>query len=355
MRNMKKILLIEDNEDIRGNTAEILELGNYEVIVAENGKVGVEKAIEFLPDLIICDIMMPVLDGYGVLHALHKNETLKNTPFIFLTAKTERSDFRKGMELGADDYLTKPFSGTELLNAVDSRMKKMSMIKEEFSGIEGLQYLIKTTLGKDDFQLFAEGRNINKYKKKQLIYSEGDRPYYLYYVVKGKVKTYKSNDNGKELVTELYSTGDFLGYVPLLEDSVYKDSAASLEETELAAMPREDFDQLINNNKEIAQKFIRLLAQNIAEKENLLVNLAYNSLRKKVADALVILYKKYCQDEKEPGNIVLSRASLASIAGTAKESLIRTLSDFRSEKLIDINDDGSIQILNLKKLELMIN
>ena len=80
---MKSILLIEDNDDIRNNTAEILELSNYKVIVAENGKIGVEKAIEHHPDLILCDIMMPVLDGYGVLHAVHKNDTIKNTPFIF--------------------------------------------------------------------------------------------------------------------------------------------------------------------------------------------------------------------------------------------------------------------------------
>src|SRR6476469_9777928 len=98
---MKKILLIEDNDDIRTNTAEILELANYEVITAENGKVGVQKAFEHLPDLIICDIMMPVLDGYGVLHAIHKNDAIKNTPFIFLTAKPELGDFRKVMELGA--------------------------------------------------------------------------------------------------------------------------------------------------------------------------------------------------------------------------------------------------------------
>lgn len=103
---MKKILVIEDNYDIRSNTAEILELSNYKVIEAENGKVGVMKAIENKPDLIICDIMMPELDGYGVLHAIQHNEAIKNTPFIFLTAKTERSDFRRGMESGADDYLT---------------------------------------------------------------------------------------------------------------------------------------------------------------------------------------------------------------------------------------------------------
>src|SRR6478735_9696583 len=131
---MKKILLMEDNDDIRNNTAEILELSNYKVFVAENGKVGVEQAILHMPDLIICDIMMPGLDGYGVLHAVHKNEAIKNTPFIFLTAKTDRNDFRKGMELGADDYITKPFSGTELLNAVESRLRKIDELKKEFSG-----------------------------------------------------------------------------------------------------------------------------------------------------------------------------------------------------------------------------
>jgi CheY-like chemotaxis protein len=353
---MKKILLIEDNEDVRENIAEILELSNYKVIVAENGKTGIEQALEHVPDLIICDIMMPVLDGYGVLHAVHKNDALKNIPFIFLTAKTERGDFRKGMELGADDYITKPFSGTELLNAVDSRLKKVELLKQELSpGIEGLQYLMQTSTGKDYFKLLAEDRNINKYKKKEIVYSEGNHPNRLYYVLKGKVKTYKSNDNGKELVTDIFSAGDFFGYVAMLEESAYKDSAAAMEETELAVIPREDFDGLINNNKEVAQKLIRLLAKNISERENQLVNIAYNSLRKKVADALIMLYKKYHQTTGDADAMLIGRGSLSSIAGTAKESLIRTLSDFRNEKLIDIKNDGSIVILNLKKLEFLLN
>ncbi|HEU5366386.1 MAG TPA: response regulator [Hanamia sp.] len=351
---MRKILLIEDNDDVRDNTSEILELSNYQVIVAKNGKAGVEKAIEHSPDLIICDIMMPVLDGYGVLHAVHKNDALRNTPFIFLTAKSERIDFRKGMESGADDYITKPFSGTELLNAVDSRLKKVELLKQELSpDIEGLQYLMQTSLGKDPLKQLTEDCNINTYKKKQIIYSEGNYPNRLYYVLKGKVKAYKSNDSGKELVTEIFSKGDFLGYVAMLEGTVYKDSAAAMEETELAIIPREDFDKLINTNKEVAQKFIRLLAKNISERENQLVNIAYNSLRRKVADALLLMHKKYVDDE---GNAMsISRGSLATIAGTAKESLIRTLSDFRNEKLIDIEPDGSIHILNLKKLEFLLN
>ena len=352
---MKKILLIEDNYDIRHNTAEILELSNYKVIVAENGKIGVEMAMEYSPDLIICDIMMPVLDGYGVLHAVHKNETIKNTPFIFLTAKTERSDFRKGMDLGADDFVTKPFSGTELLNAVDSRLKKMDLLKQELSpGLDGLEHLMRVSLDKNALQSLTEDRNINVYKKKQIIYTQGNHPNRLYYVLKGKVKTFRRNEDGKELVTDLFSPGDFLGYIALMESTVYKDTAEALEETELAIIPKEEFEELLNNNKEVSHKFISLLAKNISVKENQLLGLAYNSLRKKVAEALLLLQKKYQLAIEDDFVIDISRESLATIAGTATESLIRTLSDFRNEKMIEIKD-GSIIIINQKKLQHLLN
>jgi len=353
---MKKILLIEDNEDIRTNTAEILELSKYKVILADNGKSGIEKAIEFKPDLIICDIMMPLLDGYGVLHAIHKNDSIKNTPFIFLTAKTERSDFRKGMELGADDYITKPFSGTELLNAVEGRLKKIDALKQDLvPGLEGMDYLLQTTYGKDVLRTLTESCSSNIYKKKQMVYWEGNHPNRLYYVLRGKVKAYKSNEDGKELVTELFSPGDFLGYVALLEGTVYKDNAQALEETELAVIPKEDFDELVNNNKEVSQKFMKLLAKNVSAKEDLLLGVAYNSLRKKVANALITLQHKYQLRSEVEFVLNINRESLANVAGTAKESLIRTLSDFRNEKLIEINKDGSIIITNLHKLEQLLN
>ena len=111
--SQKTILIIDDNEDIRENTAEILSLGGYKTVTAENGKRGVEAALASKPDLIVCDIMMPELDGYGVLHLLRKNPETENIPLIFLTAKAERSDLRKGMEMGADDYVTKPFEEIE--------------------------------------------------------------------------------------------------------------------------------------------------------------------------------------------------------------------------------------------------
>lgn len=352
---MKKILLIEDNIDILNNTAEILELSNYKVFLAENGKTGVEQAIKNKPDLIICDIMMPLLDGFGVLHAVHKNEAIKNTPFIFLTAKTDRQDFRKGMELGADDYITKPFSGTELLNAVDSRLKKIDLIKDDLiASQEALQKEAHDADNAIDLVTFTEGRNTNRYKKKQVIYSEGNHPNCLYYILKGKVKVSRTNDEGKEFVTELFSPGDFMGYIALLEGTVYQDTAKALEETELAVIPREEFEELINKNLEVTHKFIHLLANDVTEKENQLLGIAYNSLRKKVAEALLLLQNKYQKKKGEKFMIDINRDSLATIAGTAKESLIRTISDFKTEKLIDI-ENGNIVIINQKKLEQLFN
>ena len=167
---MKTILLIEDNFEVRENIAEILELANYKVITAENGKVGVEKALQERPDLIICDIMMPVLDGYGVLHLINKNEQLRYVPFIFLTAKAERTDFRKGMEMGADDYITKPFTDIEILNSIERRLRKVEMLKKEYApDIMGIQEFMKDSGREDALKSLSEGRNINHYKKKQLI------------------------------------------------------------------------------------------------------------------------------------------------------------------------------------------
>ena len=121
---MKQILLIEDDKALRENTEELLELAGYSVNTAPNGKIGVNAAIEDVPDIIICDIMMPELDGYGVLQQLSNNEKTKQIPFIFLSAKTEHKEIRKGMDLGADDYLTKPFDEEDLISAIESRLAK---------------------------------------------------------------------------------------------------------------------------------------------------------------------------------------------------------------------------------------
>ena len=120
-----RILVVEDEADIRGNVMRILRMEGFEVLEAENGRIGLDVARAHRPDLVLSDIMMPELDGYGLLEALRADPLTAATPFIFLSARADRSDRRKGMNLGADDYLGKPFSRDELMDAVWARMKRI--------------------------------------------------------------------------------------------------------------------------------------------------------------------------------------------------------------------------------------
>jgi len=121
---MKKILVIEDEPEMRRNLATILRLENFQPLAAENGRVGLESVRTNKPDLILCDVMMPELDGYGVIAALRADPETVSIPFVFLTAKGEKPDIRAGMNLGADDYLTKPVGKADLLAAIRSRLER---------------------------------------------------------------------------------------------------------------------------------------------------------------------------------------------------------------------------------------
>ena len=347
---MKSVLIIEDNNDIRENTAEILELAGYKTFTAENGKKGVDIASREKPAVIVCDIMMPELDGYGVLHLLRKNVETQHIPFIFLTAKTERSDFRKGMEMGADDYITKPFEDIELLNAIEVRIKKSAVLENQYaSSPQGINQFLHDLKDTGAMQQLSDQYELENYNKKQILYQENKRPRFLYYLVKGKVKGYKIHEDGKEYITDIYSSGDFIGYTALIEDMNYDDSTTIMEESDILQIPREDFQQMIYGDISIAAKFIRIVTQNVKEKEERLLSLAYSSLRKRVAKALVDLNTKF-NDDGENRALEISREDLAHYIGTATESLIRTLSDFKSEKLIEIKE-GKIRILDLNKLK----
>ncbi|MFD2933478.1 response regulator [Spirosoma flavum] len=352
---MKTILLIEDNADIRENTAEILELSGYRVLTAENGKLGVEQALTDHPDLIICDIMMPVLDGYGVLHIVNKNPELSGIPFIFLTAKSERVDFRKGMDLGADDYLTKPFDDTELLSAVEGRFNRFQSVGPDNLQAdkynlqqEGLNQFLDDARTAGGLQDLSVGRKTHYVPKKQFVYTEGDEPTRLYFLKSGRVKTTRTNNDGKELVTGMYGPGEFFGDLALLEEINYTDSALTLDDTELIYIPKDDFRQLLTARPDVSRQFVRLLAGRVSERENQLLGMAYSSLRRRVADALLRLQEPLPNGDPAPP-IQLSRDDLAAIIGTATESLIRTLSEFKHDGLIETSGAG-IRLLQPDKL-----
>lgn len=346
---MKSVLIIEDNTDIRENTAEILDLAGYRTFSAENGKRGVELALREKPDLIICDIMMPELDGYGVLHLLRKNAETRYTPFIFLTAKIERTDFRKGMEMGADDYITKPFEDIELLNAIEIRLKKAEVLEKKYTlSQSGINEFLKDVKAAGIISKLAEEYNIESYSKKHVVYNEGKRPRFLYYLISGKVKGYKTHEDGKEYITDIFSSGDFIGYGAIIENRNYEDSAVVLEDAEILQLPKEDFLQMIYADINVAARFIHIITRNVREKEERLLHLAYGSLRKRVARAMVDLHRKYNPGDSNKA-IEISRDDIAHYVGTATESLIRTLSDFKAEKLVEIKE-GKIRIVSIEKL-----
>jgi CRP-like cAMP-binding protein/CheY-like chemotaxis protein len=345
---MKTILLIEDNDLIRENTAEILELAGYAVLTAENGKVGVEKALSQRPDLVICDIMMPVLDGYGVLNIFNQNPQLAGVPFIFLTAKTERTDMRRGMELGADDYLTKPFDEAELLSAITGRLNRFKHLKPEYDlQGEGLNEFLDDARRVANLESLSVDRKVHAVRRKQDVYAEGDEPTRLYFVKSGRVKTIRTTQGGKELITGIYGPGEFFGYLPLLEHTRHSDSAVAVDDSELVYIPKDDFTQLVTRNPEVGQHFIRLLAGRVSEREQQLLSMAYNSIRRRVADVLLRMHEQANGDS--PDAIKLSRDDMAAVVGTAPESLIRTLSEFRNDGYIELTNK-TIRVLQPEKL-----
>jgi DNA-binding response OmpR family regulator len=343
---MKKILVIEDNPEVRENLEEILELSGYEVLTAEDGKIGVEIALREMPDLVLCDVMMPRLDGFGVLNILSKKSSTADIPFVFLTAKTEKSDFRRGMNLGADDYITKPFYKDELLAVIETRLRKSEQIRRKFDRTEnGLSAFINEARGFEELKKLSLERRVKLFKKREAIFEEGDYPRYLYFINSGKVKLFKTNEDGKEYIIDIVVEGDFIGYVDLLQDTKYNESATALEDTEISLIPREDFISLMHANRDVSSQLIKMLASNVSEKEEQLLNLAYYSVRKRVANAILLLSDK--EPEKE---INILRDDLARIVGTAKESVIRMLTEFKEDGYLDITD-GTILIKNRQKLE----
>ncbi|TYA92306.1 response regulator [Seonamhaeicola marinus] len=346
---MKRILLIEDDVILRENTSELLELSNYEVTTAPNGKVGLQTALEILPDIIVCDIMMPELDGYGVLEGLSKNESTKYIPFIFLSAKTERKDVRKGMDLGADDYITKPFEEEELISAIESRLAKTSILQDirekksyETEDEQGIRNL-------NDLKNFFDdnGKTFN-FKKGATIYEEGQHSNYIYLIAKGLVKCHKFDDQGKDLTTALHKEDDLFGYTSFTENTTYKETAAAIQDVVLLGIAKNEFMEIIKSNHNITLDLIQLLNEDLVGVKDQLLEMAYSSVRKRTATTILKFVDKLGKKPEE--FIRISRNDLAGVAGVATESLIRTLSRFKDLGIIEI-EGRNIKVLDLQQLK----
>ena len=338
----KKILLIEDDAIVRDNTAEILTLASYIVITAENGKEGIDKAINYKPDLIICDILMPELNGYGVLQIVLRNKELQRTPFIFMTAKTKHEDMRKGMNLGASDYIIKPFEESELLSAIESRLKRKEIYDKNkdhdeytVNGITNFEDIIKYFGHKEKF----------KYRKDTQVYCEGNNSNHIFYIIRGEVKIVKNREDGKEFIIDIFREQRFFGFTSFIQNIPHNESAVTTKKTILIKITKEEFLKLVKQNPQLAINFLDILSENLDGVKSHLFHLVYSSVRKKTADILLQLNTINNND----GTVEISRSNLANLIGIANESLIRALTELKEDEIIEI-DRSFIKIINLEKL-----
>lgn len=344
---MRKVLIVEDDALLRENTAELLELAGYNVITAPNGSIGIDKAKNELPDVIVCDIMMPEVDGYGVLEAISSDPKTQAIPFIFLSAKTERQEVRKGMDLGADDYLTKPFLEDELISAIESRLAKATLLANQNNAqnnntgisLNGLERLIEFFENSGEFEEFDAG---------EIVFSHGDHAHYVYLIKSGVVKCATMDQNGKELTTGLYRAQQFIGLTSFTAAVRHSETATCMEPCELYKMSKSQVKEVLLNDRGVTLQLVDVMADHLVDIKEQLLQMAYGSVRKKTAQT--ILQFSEIMKTEHSGVLKISRNDLATVAGIATESLIRTLSQFKKEGWIKI-EGRNISILDLGALE----
>jgi len=341
-----KILIVEDNLDVRENLSELLTLSGYDTIVATNGKEGVEAAQNQQPDLILCDIMMPEMDGYTVLRILSKNDQTSSIPFLFLTAKTELTDMRRGMTLGADDYITKPFDDVELLDTIEFRLKRHKVgpgVASSTSIVHlptGEQVLLSLPATLTD----GEPRFI---RKKDLLYAEGQTCRFVFIIKSGKAIATKIDNYAKEVVTNLYQHPMIAGVASAFSGSKYQETVKAFEDLEVIPVKKEDFISFVLHQPSASYFFLQESARRQVQSDEKLLLQAFGSVRMKLAATLVDLHTFY--QENGSAVIPVAREDLASMAGTAKETIIRCLSEFKDEGLVTIQGSDII-IPSVQKL-----
>lgn len=349
---MKKILIIENEVRVREHLAYLLTMAAYQVISADEGQKGVELAMHHTPHLILCSATLADLDGFAVLHLLKRNEVVRNCSFVLLSKEMAWPEIKKAVSLGVDDIISKPVNGSELLDTIS-----YSIQKKETRGLNegaGTQEKNLLKFKKTSLRELAEDRESTFVKKKETLFKEGSFPAQLYYLESGSVKEYKKNEDGKELIYNIYYPGDFFGYIPILHEERHQQFAETMEDCTIVMIPGDEFNNLIRTNVFFQKAMLKMLSENIRNHENRLLGIAYNSLRKKVAEALQSLYVKRLSTCEEGESIKMTRENLAAIAGVAKESLIRTLKDFEQEKLISLTHN-TITVLECQKLRMLVN
>lgn len=329
-----KILIIEDNTDVRENLREILTLSGHDAFVAADGKEGVEVALRLQPDLILCDIMMPGLDGYGVLRILSKQPATADIPFLFLTARTDLADMRRGMTLGADDYITKPFDDVELLDTIEMRLKKNAGSSALPAG-GGMFTPNPERMAEDQWPAAWLEEAPRVIHKKDILFTEGQTCRHVFLIRQGRAIATRTDAYSKEVVTRIHQAGDLAGTSSVFAGDRYLESVKAFEEITVIPVKKEEFLRFALRDTQSAYYFLHHLARDLSRADEKLLLQAFGSVRMKLAATLLDLHAAYAVDGRAV--IPVSREDLANMAGTAKETIIRCLSEFREEGLVHLN------------------
>lgn len=343
---MNKILIIEDHLEVRDNLQELLELCNYEVLAAPNGESGIQQAISYQPDLILCDIMMPGIDGYEVLATLAQHPETAAIPFIFLTARADKADIRRGMLLGADDYLTKPFEEQELLRAIQIRLHKSHLLKQPFQrSHEGLHSFLFQARQEGGLPLDSSVEpGILKYEPGQFIFRENEPARHLHFLASGKVRLYRPQPEPPAVFTD-YEKGNFFGYKALISGEKYLHHAQVLEPTEVSLLSKDDFFLLLLYNRTFSIRFIQLLANQVKEQEKQLLSMVQQVSNRKVAGAILEL----CPPRAAGGQAEIPVTDIQTRSRIANLTLTIALRHLDREEAISLRQD-CIQLLDTGKL-----
>ncbi|MBB4079096.1 DNA-binding response OmpR family regulator [Lewinella aquimaris] len=329
------ILIVEDNQEVRENLAEILELYGYRIRIASNGLDGAKAAIEHLPDLILCDVMMPELDGFGVLNLLSENERTAAIPFVFITAKTDSEDIRRGMNLGADDYITKPFYKDELLQVVRTRLKKARTRVRVLEGnAPAGVHLSDPERGHARLEeYFASEGERREFEQGTMLVREGEYPHFIYRITQGHVHLSRTHEYGRNYIIAEVGNGEMFGISSALERSPFHYTARAASQQVVAlCLPIAKLLHLLNSDRFVAEALMHTLARRVVNYSERLVNQAYDSVRRRTALVLCDLHQQYAE-----GKIDLSREELAQMVGTTKESVTRALSEFKRDNMVEIS------------------
>lgn len=331
---MKRILIIENNVNLLSSYKEILKKAGFKVISALYGDTGINDAITKMPDLILCNTLVPYVDGFGVLAVLSKNPATAHVPFIFVSPTSKLANLRKGMDMGADDFIMHPFRDNQLIKAVEARFNKSKLrVHTTEILVDSPDNTLLSEKGIEQLQETILQSNLRRIKKKQTLYYEGDYSQGIYFLKEGCIKTFKINSDGRELITNIYNSNSFIGLDYLMIDGPLCENAEAIECCSIYFITKKSILDLLKTDIELNHYIIKWLSNDLAHKKGRLVELAYESVRKRLSKVIIQLNK----DSFPINKVEISRDELAGLAGVASETVSRILTDFKQLGLIERN------------------